>query len=66
MTGALSVIHGFWCLRLGAALAEIEVVTPRAMEDARSKAGHIERDSHDAIACFARAPKPLRVFEPAH
>ncbi|TAU27843.1 hypothetical protein ELI13_16500 [Rhizobium ruizarguesonis] len=57
MMGALSVIHGFWCLRPRAALAEIEVVTPRAIEEPTCRAGHMERDSRDAIHAF------LRVFQ---
>ena len=45
--------------RLGAAVAEIEAVTPKAIEEATSKAGHIERDSRDAShAFFMRRPKP--------
>ncbi|MBY5898801.1 hypothetical protein HFO88_00410 [Rhizobium leguminosarum] len=39
--------------RLGAAVAEIEAVTPKAIEEATSKAaGHIERDSRDASHAF--------------
>jgi len=45
--------------RLRAAVAEIEAVTPKAIEEATSKAGHIERDSRDAShAFFMRRPKP--------
>ncbi|WP_027683350.1 hypothetical protein [Rhizobium leguminosarum] len=36
----------------GAAVAEIEAVRPKAIEEAASKAGHIERDSRDASHAF--------------
>jgi hypothetical protein len=50
--------------RLGAAVAEIEAVTPKAIEEATSKAGHIERDSRDASHDFlCAAPNLQPVFE---
>ncbi|MGO7594351.1 hypothetical protein AB9E13_35355, partial [Rhizobium leguminosarum] len=36
----------------GEAVAEIEPVTPKAIEEAASKAGQIERDSRDANHAF--------------
>ncbi|MGR9240484.1 hypothetical protein ELI37_19185 [Rhizobium leguminosarum] len=42
-----------------ATVAEIEAVTPKAIEEVISKAGHIERDSRDASHAFLCAyPKP--------
>ncbi|RWX34486.1 hypothetical protein EHI47_06900 [Rhizobium leguminosarum] len=58
MAGALSVIHGFWCFRLSASAPRRSCRrnrgchAPKAIEEATSKAGHIECDSRDASHAF--------------